>query len=684
MDNKQKDKKEKPIISVIITTYNRYARLKKAIQSVLEQTYQDYEIIIVDDASTDKTEDIVKDIISKNPQVIIKYIKRETNWGCHSRPKNDGIKAAESKYIAYLDDDNIWYKDHLQALYKDITDTNKPPVDMVYGDRRVIEEGLGGLIHKQMADPVAFDWHPILLRDLNFIDTGDVLMTRESVMAVGGWDEGLKKFADWNLWVRFAKAGYSARRTRLILSEYRIHSGMAQKRHQSLVGPNGEPLPTFDATKVYIWPDKTLFGLRPNKKVAIITITWNRLEYLRRTIKSMRKTAGYEFDHYIVDNGSDREQRSNELLEKDKYFYLDKNYGVPYAYNYALNHIDLDKYDLIILTDNDCEFISQGWLKEIVDLYQRETKIIVSPYVEGLSDNPGGGSRAGHFYVGEHYLGATQHMGNICQVIPIKFFNDKWRFDVHTFKHGTQSHQVAREAARKGYMLAYLEDIKVEHMDTTQGQRNKDPEYIKLSGKMKTEKYKPEITIQKELKHIDENDKEITFSVYWEKQKPWVKKAITFFKECGVERILDVGCGFGEAMEEFQKQGYKTQGIDIHKKRLEVCRQKGLEVKELDMESMEDSVEAIYTYHALEHSVDLKKVMAKLLASVKVALFIVVPQETSQEQRLNPLHNYRFSTLENLTKYFDEAAWEITAEVIGQEISIKAKKKHHENINNSI
>lgn len=489
---------DKPIISVIITTYNRYARLKKAIRSVLNQTFKDYEIIIVDDASTDKTAAVVENITRAHSQTEIKYIRRESNWGCHSRPKNDGILAARGQYVAYLDDDNLWYKDHLQALYKEIT--REPKVDMVYGDRRLIQEGLGGLIKKQLPDPITVDWHPGILAQLNYIDTSDVLMTRESVMAVGGWDEGLKKFADWNLWVRFAKAGYKARRVPLMLSEYHVHPGMAQQRHQSLVGPDGEPLPTFDPTQCKIWPDKTALGPRPPKKVAVITVSWNRLEYLQRTIDTLHKTAGYEFNHFIVDNGSEDGTKmflsDHAIVDGFGYVLLEKNHGVPYAYNYVLNSLargDLQgggllEYDLVVLTDNDCEFITQGWLKTIVDLYERESKLIVSPYVEGLSDNPGGGLRTRNFFIGPHYLGATKLMGNICQAIPTKFFHE-FRFDVNTFKHGTQSIQMAGEAARQGYMLVYLEDVKVEHMDTTAGQKNKDPEYISLSQQMKREKY---------------------------------------------------------------------------------------------------------------------------------------------------------------------------------------------------
>jgi len=95
---------KKPKISIILSTYNRKNLLKKAIKSVLLQTFKDFELIVVDDCSTDKTQELVKNFKSKDKR--IKYFRMKKNFGNDSQPKNVGILKSEGEYIAFLDDDD--------------------------------------------------------------------------------------------------------------------------------------------------------------------------------------------------------------------------------------------------------------------------------------------------------------------------------------------------------------------------------------------------------------------------------------------------------------------------------------------------------------------------------------------------------------------------------------------------
>jgi len=90
-------------VSVIIPTYNRAHLVGRAIRSVLNQTYQDFEIIVVDDCSTDNTEEIVKGFNDHR----IRYMRHDRNRG-GSAARNTGIKASQGKYIAFLDSDDEW------------------------------------------------------------------------------------------------------------------------------------------------------------------------------------------------------------------------------------------------------------------------------------------------------------------------------------------------------------------------------------------------------------------------------------------------------------------------------------------------------------------------------------------------------------------------------------------------
>lgn len=99
------------MVSVIIPSYNREKTIKKAVESVLEQTYMELEVIVVDDCSSDHTQNVVQILQNQDPRV--KYIRHEENQGaCAAR--NTGIRAAKGEWIAFHDSDDIWVKNKLE------------------------------------------------------------------------------------------------------------------------------------------------------------------------------------------------------------------------------------------------------------------------------------------------------------------------------------------------------------------------------------------------------------------------------------------------------------------------------------------------------------------------------------------------------------------------------------------
>lgn len=115
-----------PLVSVVIPTYNRAGLLQRAIDSVLAQTYENLEIIVVDDASTDNTQDVVTSY--DDPRVT--YICHETNRH-GSAARNTGIEAADGEYVAFLDDDDEWYPEKLERQVATLQDAAED-VGMVY------------------------------------------------------------------------------------------------------------------------------------------------------------------------------------------------------------------------------------------------------------------------------------------------------------------------------------------------------------------------------------------------------------------------------------------------------------------------------------------------------------------------------------------------------------------------
>ena len=182
---------DNPKVSVIMPTYNRARFIKDAIKSVLNQSFKDFELIIINDGSTDATEKII--LKFKDPRII--YIKKKKNKGLPSA-RNLGISRARGRYISYLDDDDIYYPRHLKRL-SDFLDTH-PGIGLVYADVEFKKYG-------KTFVPYSFDYSKKHLEVDNII-SGDVsLMHRREVFDKAGYfDESLSFGEDWDMWLRIS------------------------------------------------------------------------------------------------------------------------------------------------------------------------------------------------------------------------------------------------------------------------------------------------------------------------------------------------------------------------------------------------------------------------------------------------------------------------------------------------
>ncbi len=129
-----------PKVSVIIPAYNAEKYIKDSIDSVLNQTFQDFEIIIVNDCSTDNTEKVIFENYKKEIETgKIRYFKNEKNC-CRTFTANKGAEEAKGEYLFFLDADDIWKKNHIELLLKEI---EKPDVDIVYALPRIFIDEKG-------------------------------------------------------------------------------------------------------------------------------------------------------------------------------------------------------------------------------------------------------------------------------------------------------------------------------------------------------------------------------------------------------------------------------------------------------------------------------------------------------------------------------------------------------------
>lgn len=184
-------------VSVIIPTYNRCEKLKKSMDSVLQQTYQNIELIIVDDGSTDNTQEMIESIKDER----IKYIKLPQNMGA-SNARNEGVRCANSEIIAFQDSDDVWKKDKLEKQMQYWAE--HPEYSMIYCAFMYHKRGFSGRFPSENQDGLEGNVFPYILRK-NTIGTPTMLFLKSCFWEVGGFDTNRKCLEDWEFALRFAE-----------------------------------------------------------------------------------------------------------------------------------------------------------------------------------------------------------------------------------------------------------------------------------------------------------------------------------------------------------------------------------------------------------------------------------------------------------------------------------------------
>ncbi|GBD39772.1 UDP-Glc:alpha-D-GlcNAc-diphosphoundecaprenol beta-1,3-glucosyltransferase WfgD [bacterium HR37] len=188
-----------PEVSVIIPTYNRAGFLRSAIRSVLNQTFQDFEIIVVDDGSIDCS---AKEVVNEFRDPRIRYIRHEVNRG-GSAARNTGIKASRGRYIAFLDDDDEWLPEKLQKQIE-VLYSSPERVGGVYTGFLILDRSNERLLRRWIPSKRGY-----LLSELakeNCIKTTSTLLLRKECFdKVGLFDENLASSQDYDMWIRISK-----------------------------------------------------------------------------------------------------------------------------------------------------------------------------------------------------------------------------------------------------------------------------------------------------------------------------------------------------------------------------------------------------------------------------------------------------------------------------------------------
>ncbi len=194
---------QKPPVSVILPTYNRASELGKSMQSVLDQTYENLELIVVSDGSTDETEQVVKGFTDQR----VRFVRSDKNGGL-AYARNLGIHEAQFELLAFHDDDDLWREEKLEKQIKALTEASMQTgfcyCEMEY-HRLHQEENL--FVPRRdipMLRKNGFIYPELLRR--NFIGGPTLLVWKECLADVGYFDERLAIFEDWDMVLRLSKS----------------------------------------------------------------------------------------------------------------------------------------------------------------------------------------------------------------------------------------------------------------------------------------------------------------------------------------------------------------------------------------------------------------------------------------------------------------------------------------------
>jgi glycosyltransferase involved in cell wall biosynthesis len=211
----------KPLISVVIPTYNRPVLTIDALKSVYNQDYRPIEILVVDDGSKDETaQNIDKWLINHQDHLISGLLLKQKNKGGNSA-RNLGIKNSSGKYIAFLDSDDCWLPDKLS---KQLTKFNKDDIGAVYcGMREIRLNNEEKNTTSKRTYPQGWILDKLLIKDVT-APTSTYMIKKEVFSKVGGFDENLQARQDWDMWIRIA-CKYQIQCVPKVLVEYRLHTG---------------------------------------------------------------------------------------------------------------------------------------------------------------------------------------------------------------------------------------------------------------------------------------------------------------------------------------------------------------------------------------------------------------------------------------------------------------------------
>lgn len=186
-----------PEISVIIPAYNAEKTIGETIESVLNQTFRDFELIVIDDGSTDKTTEIVRQF--NDPRLSVHAF---SNKGSPSASRNRGTRLAKSDLVSFIDADDLWTPDKLELQYRALLEN--PECCLAYSWTVFIDEKSRYLLAKEPSYHSGNVYQHLLYG--NFLESGSNMLVKKKLLdAIGGFDDTFVSAEDYDCSLRLAK-----------------------------------------------------------------------------------------------------------------------------------------------------------------------------------------------------------------------------------------------------------------------------------------------------------------------------------------------------------------------------------------------------------------------------------------------------------------------------------------------